>query len=551
VWFSTLPLVALPFVFLVAATRLLVMLKDYRHNCDITAFAVAMIAFVSAIPGCETALPSTRASYGIDLPRPKGIQNAASEEDREPPTLPPNFRLTPRTLIPVTFNFQPGVKSSFQRFKSEEARYDFFVASRDSLTPRLRTTNDFGENRYVIDRSETISDELVDRNRSHVIEFGVEKRFFDTTELDLAVGYDTEDFNDDIGNQPFASATLRYPLWVSRQKLERTSEDIFRQNELNDTQLDYIQTVRNRIQGALFSFHNVVQLRTTLADTQSRYDDLVAVQTRLREGGRANRAADLSRLDAEIARLAADIRNQTGRFTIDVERLKEQCGIPFSAKIEIVDEPFNPFEGMTHEELMKAALDTDPEIATQRNAVRNAEVQLDLAKRGTWDLTLLLGGRSSMEGQGNLDGSSDWSVSMGLDVSAVDSRVTDSLIRQADANIARFNQAISQREREIYVDTLEPYIRLETISESRIELMNSLPQFEEDYSKGVEEYFAGSLNIDDLITRRENLFNQQREVSSMTFLIGANVSELLSATGMSFELLEFQNGSPDGLPAEP
>lgn len=513
----------------------------FHHSYRPTALVVLLTLYIA---GCQTTLPSARVNGNIDLPTPRGLTIGDAALDQGVSDFPDNFRLTPRTLIPVTFNRQPGIKSSYQRFKSEEARYDFFVASRDALTPRLRTSNEFGEDRVTVEGDNVTRSDIVNRHRTHTIEMAVEKRFFDTSQLDLAVGYETTESNDDIGNSPFASATLRYPLWVSRQKLERTSEDIFRQNELDDTQLDYIQEVRSRLQRALFSFHNVVQQRTTVGHLTEWHGDLVKVRARMNSAGERDFSNDISRLEGEIARRAADLRTRTGRFEIDVERLKDQCGIPFSSTIEIVDEPFNPFEGMSHEELRIAALATDPEIATQQNSVRNAEVQLDLAKRGRWDLTLLLGGRSTLEGRGRDDGSSDWSMSVGLDVSAVDPRVTDSLIHQAEANIARFSQAIARRKSTIFVDTLEPYIRLQTVTESRVELIKSLPNFEADYRKGIEKYFAGELNIDDLITRRENLFDQQEEIASMTLLIGANVAELSSATGKFFELLDRDNGDP-------
>ena len=500
-----------------------------------------MVVFALSLCGCETPLPSARIGDHIDLPTPRGLMINDGAARRRLTDIPDGFRLTPRSLIPVAFNHQPGIKSSYQRFKSEEARYDFFVASRDAMTPRLRTSNQVSESRTTVEGDNAILTHTVDRTRNHTVELAVEKQFFDTTEMDVSVGYDTTEFNDDIGNAPFASATVRYPLWVSRQKLERTSEDIFRQNELNDTQLGYIQEVRSRLQRALFSFHNVVRQRTLVELTREWRDDLLKVRQRMDTIKDRDFTGDKGRLEGEIARRAADLRTRKGRFDIDVERLKDQCGIPFATKIQIVDEPFNPFEGMSHEQLRTAAIRTDPEIATQQNAVRNAEVQLDLAKRGQWDLTLLLDGRSTLEGRGTDDGASDWSVSVGLDVSAVDPRVTNSLIHQADANIARFSQAIERRTSSIFVDTLEPFIRLKTVTESRTELVRSLPRFEEDYRQGVEDYFAGKLNIDDLITRRENLFNQKEEIASQTLLIGANVAELCSATGKFFEILDGEN----------
>jgi outer membrane protein TolC len=432
-------------------------------------------------------------------------------------------------MIPIAFNHQPDIKSSFQRFKSEEARYDFFYVSRDSLTPRLALSNNFSEVRTI---------ENTARERDHSLELTIEKRFFDTTELNVGVGLHSGAVDQAIGDHPFVSASLRYPLWVSREKLERTSEEIFRRNELNDAQLGYIQQVRRQLMLALFKFYEVVDLDRRVAYAEHLLSDLKALAQRLESRGSDGFETDRSRLQAEIATVTAEVRNIKGRREIDVERLKSRCGLAFHTAVELIDGPFNPFEGMGHEELLRLSIETDPEIATLRNEVRNAEVQLDLARRGRWDLALQLAGSSALEGRGEDEGLSDWTASVGMEVSAVDPRVTDSLVRQAEANIQRFTDAITARQNMIFVDTLEPLIRIETLGASRDELVENLPRFERDFATGVQEYFAGQLNIDDLLKRRDTLFGQQEEISGLTLLVGFNVAELCAATGKFFELLD-------------
>lgn len=436
--------------------------------------------------------------------------------------------LSPRTLIPMAFNAQPNIASSFARFKSEEARYDFFYTSRDSLTPIFRVSNDFNEFRDDVDAT---------RSRDHTVEVGVERLFFDTTEFNFAVGYDTNETENEIGNHPFISADLRYPFAVSRRKLARTSEDIFRRNELDDAQLDYIQTVRSRLQNSLFRFYDVTNLARLVENQTARQHDLESLREKIinRAGPRAK--DDLIRLDAELATVTSNVRNIAGRYEIQSARFQAAIGIPFNIKVNMVDEPFNPFVSRSHQDLLRASVDTDPEIATLNNSLRNAEVQLDLAERGRWDMALLLSGQSSLEGRGEDESISDWSVSVGIDISAVDARVTDSLIRQSSGLINRFKQAIAARENEIYTDTLEPLVRIDTLSVSRDELIENLPRYAQDYESGVAAYFNGQLNIDDLLTRRETLVQQQDEISRLIFLVGANVAELCAATGKFFELL--------------
>jgi len=137
---------------------------------------------------------------------------------------------------------------------------------------------------------------------------------------------------------------------------------------------------------------------------------------------------------------------------------------------------------------------------------------------------------------------SDWAASVGLDVSHVDARVTTSLARQAQARINRFTEAIAARENQIFADLLEPVIRIETLGESREQLLDNLPRFRTTFAEGQSMFMKGQMNVDDLLQRRETVFDQEEEISNLTFLIGANVAELCAATGKFFEFLE-ENGT--------
>lgn len=484
-------------------------------------------------PACQTEMPSSRLQTDVSLPVPAAALATPSPARFASVEPVEAHHLSARSLIPIAFNRQPDIKSSYHRFENQAARYDFFYTSRDSLTPRFRTTSTFTENR---------AKDATFRERDHIVELGVEKRFFDTTELNVAVALDYNELDDDVGYHPLASANLRYPLWASREKLERTSEEIFWRNQVDDALLSYIQEVRSRLEATLFRFYECLQLRSEVENATDWRNDLHDLLVNLEAMAGDGKSADRRRVEAEIAKVTATARNLSGRFDVVMERLKAESGLPFNVRIELSDEPFNPFEGLGHEELFEMSVRTDPEIATLRNAARNAQVQLDLARRGRWDLALLLDGQSAIEGARRDEAVSEWAVSMGFEVSAVDPRVTESLIQQSQSNIARFEQAVASRENDIFVDTFEPLIRIQTLSESRRELRANLDRYRSDYDHGVDEYLADKLNIDDLLTRRENVFDQQEEIARLTFLVGANVAELCAATGKFFELLEDAGG---------
>ncbi len=508
----------------------------------ITWVALAAFGFlIGGGTGCETSTPSERLRERLHLPSPTTFATVSRDQRFSASGQRETHVLTPRTLILIAFNRQPKIKSSYQRFKSEEARYDFFYASHDSLTPKFSLPNTWSESESQPD-SRLGNRKEVDRSREHTPTVSVEKLFFDTTEMEVGVGYGLMDENAGQGNQPFVSASLRYPLWASRERLERTSEEIFRRSELNDAQLDFIQTVREELQEALEYYYSAI-FNTRLRDAaRSRREDVERLLQRLDEITDRDASADRRRIEAEVATVKSDESSFNSFVQVQTSRLKSACGLPFHARTELQDVLFNPFEGLSHEDLLWLGIETDPEIATLRNAMSNAQVQLDLARRGKWDVALLADGKTHLEGRGMRQDQSDWTVSLGLEVSAVDARVTSSLIRQAQADIERFGEAISARENTIYVNTLEPFIRNAQLTVTRQELIDNLSKYQQDYETGVSEYLAGNLNIDDLLKRRGDLWEQQRTITRQAFFMGVNVAFLCAETGKFFELL---NGGAD------
>ena len=515
-------------------TNGLVSLGNHLRSIANTLPLASVLALLTALAGCNGTTPSAHLEDKVPLPVPQATSLSTTPELTPPSALDVPIKLTGETLIHLAFNHQPEIMSSYQQFKAEEARYDFFYASNDQLTPRLSADNTWAESRTTDDE---IGERVGERERSHNVEIGVDKQFFDTTRVSVAGGYETTTDDGNFGNQPYVTASLRYPLWESREKLERTSEDIFRQNELNDAQLSYINQVRYKLQQAQNKFYYVVDTRSRLVAAQQYRDDLEALRARLATITDRDISADLSRVEADLARATSEARNLSGLFEIHLARLKYSCGLPYDAEVELAEEPFNPFDGLSHEQVRNASLATDPETATLRNSMRNAEVQLDLARRGKWDVALLLDGKTGFRGRGAETGNTSWEVSAGLAISAVDARVTGSLTRQARASIQRFQQAIAARRSLIYANTLEPLVRIDTLGASRDQLRENLQRYVDDYGAGLDEYFAGTLVIDDLLSRRRTIFDQEVSVSSLNAMVGYNVAELCAATGKYFELL--------------
>lgn len=450
------------------------------------------------------------------------------------------MRVSARSVIPTTFQRHPDIKASYQRFKAQEARYDFFYVSRDTLTPRIRAVSSYEEDSF----RNTTGRRVYDQVSRHTLEAGIEKRFFDTTRIEVGTGVDGSIDNSADGYQPFVFAELRYPLGGSRERLERTSEDIFRRNELDDAQLEYIDEVRDRLSNALEQFYEVIELDKRASGAEQWVSDLKQLDQLAAGIADRDTTNDRLRIQAELTDAAASVRNLRGRHEVELVRLKSAAGIDYLTEIEVDEVPFNPFLGKSHDEILALALETDPEIATLRNAASNAHVQFELAKKGKYDVVLTTGAETHALGGGTKDDEHSWSAFAGLELNFVDERVTSSLTGQALASILRFAQAIEARRREIYVSTFDPLIRIETLTTSRDELSENIERFRSDYQNGIDEYLDGSLNIDNLINRRRTLFSQEEEIAELTNAIGENVAELGAATGKFFEMLDQDTPAP-------
>ena len=109
---------------------------------------------------------------------------------------------------------------------------------------------------------------------------------------------------------------------------------------------------------------------------------------------------------------------------------------------------------------------------------------------------------------------------------------------------AHFNLGSTRAKSGLTAQAIESYRRAVRIDPDHAPAHNNLGlalidlgRFEEDYATGVGEYLAGRLNIDDLLKRRELLFEQTEQIAFLNFIVGANVAELCTATGKFFKLL--------------
>jgi len=492
--------------------------------------ALGLVLVLPMLTGC--AASSGISVNGLSVPVPSDL----AEKSRYAPPgkyLPRGEAkcvLTPLSVIRLTFERNPQIKRAYLNYAAEQARYDYIVATWTSLTPGFSIS-------AGTDQSLDPDDE-VSRTHSQEAKVFMDQNFLNTSRLRLSANLHNEEDDGLHASHPSISASLRYPLWGSREALARSSEQIFQQNRVNDAQLGYVQTVRWRLRLALAIYFGAVQLRQRADVAREMLEDLRSIAERIRAEGGPSAASDLQRLESEMTSVGTQVRNLQSRYQIELESLKAAIGLPFYVDLELVEEPFDPFGEVDREKLLQLSMQTDPEIATLKNAIKNAQVQLALARKGRLDIALLLSGSMDMRGTGQWTGKENWKADAGLEVRFVDSRVSDSLEREAAATVARFQQAMLARRNDIHVGTIEPLIQAQTLKSNIEDIRRNIDRYKNDYQTGLEAYFKGQMNIDDLIQRRRNLFNEKQDLILSKSRLGQRMADLASATGKFFELLE-------------
>ncbi|MHC4712804.1 MAG: TolC family protein [Planctomycetota bacterium] len=437
--------------------------------------------------------------------------------------------LSPVSVINLTVRFSPGIKRSFERKTAKEARYDFFIANRESISYGVVT--DFGYERERVGS---------DRGLTKTLEpqLQLRKNFFNTSAVSLSTGYSLEDTEEDHGGDAFVRGTVRVPLFGSREALQRSNLKIFEQNEVNDARLDYLMAIRFGVFEALMQLAWCQSNQERLRYAQEYLTDLKELLALAKSITTRDTSADELKLAATIASTQADIASDESRLRVSIERLKLAVGVPFETPVSISNGGFNPFESECEEDLCKIALETDEEIKTLLNSIKSSQAELSLARKGKWDTSLSVSATRRFDGDGELEDQGSYDLFSGVEVRTIDPRISRSLERIALANIREYRSAIENRQRQIRTDTVEAFSTLAAQQEEVNAREANLSRYWESYSKALELYDSGHITVEELLEKREDIYGEQEQIARARNRARMNVASLLSSTGRYEQFLE-------------
>jgi len=439
-------------------------------------------------------------------------------------------------VMRLTVKFSPEIRRAYERRAAEESRYDFFIYNREAFSYGATTDFEYARDRDDFDRSVTriLSPQVFAR-----------KEFYNTASASLRAGYDLTDSPDEDGANAFVSATVSAPLFASREALERSNDKIYQQNKVNDARLEYYQQIRQQVEQSLESLCWAQRNKEALECLTCYRGDLEKMLETAASIADRDTSADASKIEATLASVRAEYESNANEFEISSERLRNVIGIPFDTAITVTGDDFDPFEGESREELERVAVETDEEIKTLLNSIRNAQSELELARKGKWDTTLYVSATRDFAGNNDREGTASYAVSTGVEVTHIDSRISRSLEAIALANIREYRNAIVDRHREIHTDIVEAFKNVKGLMAEVRARTENLSRYERDYAAGIELYRGGGITIDELIQKRQTIRNEHDAIAWSRHGARESMATLLAATGRYERYLDGLNGAPD------
>lgn len=454
---------------------------------------------------------------------------------------------TPVVADPVSvvrLTYENDLRIAAARYEMEAAQYQFerFERRLSQFVPMKLDTTIQRESESSI-RHGIREKERVDQGETSI---GFEKEFFDGKKIEAGVG--AQAFSEEgaeFGN-PFFQGELEMPLFSSFTRLERITERSFEESEMLEAWLDFIDRVSesaNESQEVYFVLQRSKNRREIALEAM---DDLRLLAI---EDGTTNRGSrDVAQIEGLILEYQSDAVQNQGLLESDMIELHDRLGLESLelGEIDFLDYYGEYYYGRSYleenlENLIQEALSSDIEIQIREIALRNAELKKRLAKQGKWDIIGKLFGRYDFDRRGDDPSRKrEFFVGTGVSIRRNDPRLLLLSLKQADAEIRRFEVEIMFRKRQVgnLITRLVSEAR-NLRSLTREHAASRLARKAVFEQKRVD-YLDGSESIENLLDARDDLYSTDRNLIETLDDFYSVIVNLDGASGFYFRELANQ-----------
>lgn len=444
------------------------------------------------------------------------------------------------TIVRLVYQNNPTVRAAREEMEAARHGLDEFRANLSRFEPFVETRTDlsgFPNRRGAFGNTvETV--------------VGVKKETFEGAVLSSEVGGAFSRFEFDAlqpgqssvesGGGALIRSRLEIPFLGSRKRQDRIIAQAFQESTARRAQLDYLKSYSSVVDNAL-EYYNEAVYYQQLIEIYDRYaSDLrvVAQDPRLKPQDRVR--VETVRGSAETTRNIYQARRlEDGEIIRSYLALKPDEELSIAVPVYRLSPYVGSAKGIEQvQDLIRQARENNPAFAVLEDAKNNAMLQQTRALKGRYDVTSFLEGTTFPLGSESFDNRfQGWTVGGGLNVRLNDQRVLRSTRLKAEAEIRQFEAQIEAEEllvrRRINTETQG----LLENDRNRSQIEEVVRQKREEYRNRREEYFAGRINIDQLVDTRSGLASSESTLASNQYGSSNREANLMLATGKAYELV--------------
>ena len=426
-------------------------------------------------------------------------------------------------------------KYAFEEFERELSQFTPLIVKSDVERDSWRSPDDRGRRTTATDYA----------YRTRV---GMQKDYFNGSSIFGGVGFRGDVGDSGRDSNPYLEGEAEFPLWSSYTTLRRVTQRSFEENELLNARLDYVDSVRSIIQDSQEDFFWLQVMREKLRlsiDAVQDYHQLLALPCV------KDSSADLRLVEDALAAANSDLTDN--RTSVDSYRvlLQDILGIDILelARVEATDLHAEQYYGMaylkkTPEQILKEAYENDAEMRLLEIARKDAELKRNLAERGSWDIFGRLNVAADLEGSGELDRHSGYSVGLGVSIRRIDPGLRQISLEKAQAEIDKFGAEIKRRTQELRNFVERKTTIATSLRKQASQREASLVSRRQVYDQKVEAYRNTDETMDNVIAARQKLYSSGIDLAYVFGEFFEIITELDESTGVYFAKLGIHIDSP-------
>lgn len=444
-------------------------------------------------------------------------------------------RVTLDSIVRLTYEHNLRVAAKRYDLESSQLQFQRFIRDQSQFIPFILDSQVDRQVQSELQAGRRVSD----RDDSGRVSVGMEKEFFDGTNIGGGAGVRGSENAGGRNSNPFLEAEARVPLFGSFTRLQRTIARTFEESEMFNAWLGFIEQVREAISD---SQHSYLSLQYSLGAQRlvlAANADIRALEQDPRLAARTN---DRAQLRAQLQSYQSEITSQEGR--VDTDRIWLLNAIGLDALDDVA--PMEVAAGgvsaayltRNQADVIAEALRNDVEIQVLEMGRRNEQLKKDLALKGKWDITGRVTGGYDFESRG--DDRSDpagYRAGVGVSVRRNDPKLLQLSVRQSEAKVRQFEAKIEFRRRQLGNDIRRNLVQ----AASRQRVVRDLHASQESrrgvYEQKLAAYLAGTETVDNLIQARKQLHDTERDLLDETIEFHRIMIRLNEASGQYFVVL--------------